>query len=232
MLDEKTREELEERAKTALSHHKKNRKVPLVVEFAGSPKAGKTTNIDIIEHLFKRIGFKIWAPTEGASKRTPYHLKRDLVAFNCWSLNYAISEILVAYNNVDPHDLVILDRGPFDSLAWMGLLRDRGELKDDEYKVIKNFALHNKWLSCISRIYLFTCRPDVSLERENEVKLISRPGTAMNTNMLTELLQQYENLKEEQTQCPLFPVETSDTTSPLGTALEIANDLIALFSSR
>ena len=145
-------------------------------------------------------------------------------------MNYAISEILVAYNNVDPQDLVILDRGPFDSLAWMGLLRDRGELKNEEYKVIRNFALHEKWLSCISRIYLFTCSPDVSLERENEVKLISRPGTAMNADMLTELLRQYESLKEEQTQCPLFPVDTTDSSSPLDTALKIANDLIALFS--
>ena len=53
-------------------------KLPLVVEFAGSPKAGKSTTIDIVTHFFKRTGFKTWAPTEGASKRTPYFLRRDL----------------------------------------------------------------------------------------------------------------------------------------------------------
>ena len=55
---------------------------PVIIEFSGSPKSGKTTNIDIIDHFFRRSNFKVWAPTEGASKRTPYNLRRDLVAFN------------------------------------------------------------------------------------------------------------------------------------------------------
>lgn len=118
---------------------------PVVVEFAGSPKSGKSTTIDIITHFFKRMKFKVWAPTEGASKRTPYHLRRDLVAFNAWTLNYAISELLVAYYNVDRPHLVILDRGSFDSLAWMGLLKNMNKLEEDEYNVIKDFALHPKW---------------------------------------------------------------------------------------
>ncbi|MBV9993508.1 MAG: hypothetical protein JOZ72_19705 [Alphaproteobacteria bacterium] len=80
---------------------------PLIVEFSGSPKSGKSTNIDIVQHFFKRSGFTVWAPTEGASKRTPYILKRDLVAFNAWSLNYAISELLLSHHNVDKPHLVI-----------------------------------------------------------------------------------------------------------------------------
>ncbi len=79
---------------------------PVVIEFAGSPKAGKSATIDILAHFFKRMGFQVWAPTEGASKRTPYHLKRNLIAFNTWTLNYAISELLVAYFNVDHQDLI------------------------------------------------------------------------------------------------------------------------------
>lgn len=55
---------------------------PVVVEFSGSPKSGKSTTIDIVSHYYKRLEFRVWAPTEGASKRTPYQLKRDLVAFN------------------------------------------------------------------------------------------------------------------------------------------------------
>lgn len=147
-------------------------------------------------------------------------------------MNYAISELLVAYNNVDPHDLVILDRGPFDSLAWMALLRDQGDLTEDEYDIIRNFALHKKWMSCISRIYLFTCTPKVSLERENLAKLISRPGTAMNPDMLAKLLKQYKKLENEKNLDQLKSVNTSTTTSPLGTAFDIADDLIKLFSSQ
>src|SRR5580704_16202904 len=110
--------QIAERAK-ALESKLATMTAPVIVEFSGIPKSGKSTNIDIINHFFRRNGFKVWAPTEGASKRTPYILRKDLVAFNAWSLNYAISELLLSYHNVDTPHLVILDRGPFDSLAWM-----------------------------------------------------------------------------------------------------------------
>jgi putative protein kinase ArgK-like GTPase of G3E family len=58
---------------------------PIFVEFAGTPKSGKSTCIDTINHFFRRVGYKVLAPTEGASKRTPYYLKENLVAFNAWS---------------------------------------------------------------------------------------------------------------------------------------------------
>lgn len=68
---------------------------PIVVEFAGTPKSGKSTNIDVLNHFLRRSEFKVAAPTEGVSKRTPYNLKSDLMAYNSWALCYAISELLV-----------------------------------------------------------------------------------------------------------------------------------------
>ena len=43
---------------------------PVFVEFSGTPKSGKSTCIDIVSHFFRRVGFNVLAPTEGASKRT------------------------------------------------------------------------------------------------------------------------------------------------------------------
>jgi len=201
---------------------------PFVVEFAGSPKAGKSTTIDILTHFFKRRGFKVWAPTEGASKRTPYHLRRDLVAFNTWTLNYAISELLVAYHNVDRHHLIMLDRGAFDSLAWMGLLKKRGNITEEEFAVFRAFALHPKWSNLVSRLYLFRCPPEESLKREHEAKLTRGPGTAMNPDMLRDLLEQYQDLATALSTYPVQVVETSDTTRPLSTSYRLAIDLLAM----
>lgn len=206
---------------------------PVVVEFAGSPKAGKTTTIDIVSHFYKRCGFKVWAPTEGASKRTPYQLRRDLVAFNAWSLNYAISELLVAFHNIDRHDLIILDRGPFDSLAWMGVLKKRGDLNEEEFGIIESFALHPKWANLISKVFLFTCKPTISLRRENESKIITRSGTAMNKTMLSDLLREYEDLQPKLSNYPVEPIDTSSKSSkPLPTSYEIANTILGLFEAR
>jgi predicted ATPase len=226
-VDETSRKVLEQRARKVIEHCRR-RDTRVVLEFAGSPKSGKTTNIDIVTHFFKRMGAQVWAPTEGASKRTPYHLRRDLVAFNTWSLNYAISELLVAYYNVDRQDIVILDRGPFDSLAWMRLLHDRGDLSQEEYQIIERFALHPKWWNLVRRVFLFTCTPDVSMARENESKLTHGPGTAMNTETLQALLSQYKQLHQQYcTRCPVYPIDTSETTSPLESAKTIVEEVLS-----
>jgi predicted ATPase len=224
---------LENRADTISKvRRSKSDLAPLVVEFSGSPKSGKSTNIDVISHFLKRMGFKIWAPTEGASKRTPSNLRRDLVAFNTWSLNYAISELLVAYHNVDRPDLVILDRGPFDSLAWMGVLRDKKQLTKREYLIVREFALHPKWSKLINQIYLFTCTPEVSLEREHRVTLTRKPGTAMNVPMLSGLLEQYQQLKAELADYPVESVDTTSTSGPIATAYPIVMKILDLFEAQ
>jgi hypothetical protein len=205
---------------------------PIVVEFAGSPKSGKTTTIEIVSHFYKRSGFSIWAPSEGASKRTPYHLRRDLVAFNCWTLNYAISELLVTYHNVDRPSLIFLDRGAFDSLAWMGVLRKDGALDEEDFRKIKEFALLPKWSELVSTLYLFTCDVELSLERENEAKLIRAPGTAMNEKMLDDLRDEYGLLSEELSRYPVKSVETSRTTTPRSTSFEVASHIRDLFATR
>jgi len=203
-----------------------------VLEFAGSPKSGKSTAIEIVSHFFRRMQFAVYAPSEGASKRTPYHLRRNLVAFNAWTLNYAISELLVTYYAVDRPHVIFLDRGAFDSTAWMRVLAKRGQLSDEELSIITNFALHPEWVRLVSRLYLFTCDPATSLERENEAKLIVRSGTAMNQGMLEELLSQYAQMRDELGDYPLRSIETSAKTTPKGTAYEIANDVIDLVEKR
>jgi len=204
---------------------------PIAVEFMGSPKAGKTTTIEILTHFFNRMGYKVWAPAEGASKRTPYHLKRDLVAFNTWTLSYAMSELLVAYHNVDHQNLIILDRGPSDSLAWMGVLRKRGMIDDREDEIFRKFALETRWSKLIRRVYLFRCDVDTSLKREHEFKLTQGPGTAMNREMLSDLLSEYDSLTERLPSGLSQVIDTSAVqhTTPKVTSFQLGRDIVALF---
>ena len=92
---------------------------PLFVEFAGTPKSGKSTCIDTVNHFFRRLGYKILAPTEGASKRTPYYLKDDYVAFNAWSATYALTHILEGRYGTDEYHIVILDPRPVRCLGMV-----------------------------------------------------------------------------------------------------------------
>ena len=228
MVDQTKLDQLREDAKSVLCSRNSNSEDirPSVIEFSGSPKAGKTTTIDIVSHFYRRLGFRVWAPTEGASKRTPYHLKKDLVAFNSWSLNYAISEILLAYHNVDDPDLIILDRGPFDSLAWMAVLREQDDISQAEYDTIKSYATLGKWAGMVSKIFVFVCTPEISLNREHASKLTTAPGIAMNEAMLAAVLRQYESLTEELEGYPIVKIDTSNGTTPKETAYKVASEVL------
>ena len=170
---------------------------PLFVEFAGTPKSGKSTCIDTVNHFFRRLGYKVLAPTEGASKRTPYYLKDNLVAFNAWSATYALTHILEGRFGSDEYHLVIMDRGIFDALAWFELLKQKDDITSEECSAIQQFLLVGHWRELVDMIFLFQTDPATSLERENDNKLIQEPGRTMNPEFLNNLNAAYDTTKKQ-----------------------------------
>ncbi|EFL26696.1 conserved hypothetical protein [Streptomyces himastatinicus ATCC 53653] len=205
---------------------------PIAVEFAGSPKSGKSSTIDTIVHFFKRMGFRVFAPTEGASKRTPEQLRKDRAAFNVWTVNYAISQLLSAYYDDSRSDLIILDRGCFDSVAWNELQRKKDVMGENEAKVIRDFALHPMWAGFISKLYLFTCEPEVSLERETAATLTTLEGRTMNRETLSELLREYRELRDSLNTYPLMVIDTTAPGTPQESGYKVAEDIVQIWEEK
>ena len=205
---------------------------PIFVEFAGTPKSGKSTCIDTINHFFRRVGYKVLAPTEGVSKRTPYYLKENLVAFNAWSATYALTHILEGRYGADEYNLVIMDRGLFDALAWFELLQGRGDVTGEECSVIQNFLMVGHWRQLVDVVFLFKTDPDTSLERENRDKLIGEPGQAMNPYFLADLNGAYQTISDKYSS-QFRNLEIVDTgqgqnTTLQSTAFQVAEKIIYL----
>ena len=203
---------------------------PLFVEFAGTPKSGKSTCIDTVNHFFRRLEFKVLAPTEGASKRTPYYLKQDLVAFNTWSATYALTHILEGAHGSDDYQLVIMDRGLFDALAWFELLATRTEITVEQCRTIQEFFLLDHWRALIDVVFLFETDPSTSLQRENRDKLIEEPGMTMNAGFLEELNEAYQTVRTKfSAQFNKFHVVNTSAnccTTPQSTAFAVAHHIV------
>jgi len=211
---------------------------PVVVEFAGTPKSGKTTCIDIIDHFFRRMRFATAAPREGA-QLTPDFLKDDLAAFNTYTLCYALSQVILACHSVGTADLVLLDRGPFDSLAWMSLVHRLypDKLDSGDLKAFQTAAGATRWASYVDLVVLLRCRPDVSIEREYRSKLIKSKGTAMTPEVLEPLLEEYRSLPDQIRSFtgngPLvLDVDTSEAAEPIAVARKVAKAVIELFREK
>ena len=229
MTSDSDREKLRERAKRVLAERRR----PVFIEFAGTPKSGKSTCIEIVRHFFRRLDYKVLAPAEGASRRTPYYLKDDLFAFNTWSASYALMHVLEGLHGSDQYDLAILDRGLFDALVWFELLASRGEISGEVRDHVQSFLQIEYWRSAIDAVLLFTTNAETAMARENSNKLISESGKAMNPAFLDELNDAYGQVQSryagEFTRFESIDTSDSAGTNPETTAEHVANLILDIF---
>lgn len=206
---------LNERCKTA---HRKLRseqsevRLPLFIEFSGSPKTGKSTIIGIVSHFLNRNNVSVAQPPEGASLRTPSRLKDDWLAFNAWSGCYALQNILVDCFQDPPVDVVLLDRGLFDFAAWMEFLYTHEKrITADDHKRAVEFFMIDLWRRRENAVFLFTADHKTSLKREHNCKLTTAGGSMMEAEKLANLLQSYEETARQIGGhfCHVFRIDTS-----------------------
>ena len=154
-----------------------------VVEFAGTPKSGKSTSVEAIRHFFRRHDFSVHVLTERAAQ-CPIPMKGHLF-FNTWCATTMLAELL---QNVDTEtDIIIADRGLFDALIWFQTQTKRGELSEEELTNIENFLLMDRWKNLFDLVVVLHARASKALERENAQRITQRAGSIMNTSMLETL---------------------------------------------
>lgn len=180
--------QLQERAQKACERFHKDLRRPIVIEFAGVPKAGKSSTIAQIHSFLKRSGFKVKTVVERASV-CPIRDKKD-VTFNIWTACTTLAQIVE--NTQDPPrypepDILILDRGIFDSICWLSMMESLKRIRREDREAVERFLLVDNWRTRISAVILMMVSPEDALCRERGL-LPSDPvdGTAqiMNRDVL------------------------------------------------
>lgn len=179
--------DLEKLAEEILSMKNKVRqRRPIVIEFCGSPKSGKSSCINSLNLFLKRNGFKTGIVTEQASI-CPIKDKHN-PTFNTWTVNSTISELnaLLDPRRSEQLDIVICDRAIFDALCWFNWMFNKGTLEKEEYKIITDYITLARWSNKIDLVYVFVADPQVSINREYAHLLTRKLGSIMNIPTLCE----------------------------------------------
>lgn len=156
---------------------------PIIIEFCGTPKAGKTSCISSLVIFLKRNRFKVKVLTERASV-CPINDKFD-PNFNVWTGCSSLAELTrIISNESKEHDVVILDRGIFDSVCWFHWQLERHHLSHSDYDVFRDFFLAERWTSKIDIVYILKASETDALEREYSHLLTRRYGSVMNPTVL------------------------------------------------
>lgn len=175
---------LEELADALLQEKRSYRsRRPIVIEFCGTPKAGKSSCISSLVIFLKRNGFKVRVLTERASV-CPVNNKFD-PNFNVWTGCSALAELVhVISNDAKKIDVVILDRGVFDAVCWFHWQRERSYLDDHHYSVFREFFFSERWVSKIDIVYILKADAKTALDREYANLLTRKSGSVMNRKVI------------------------------------------------
>ena len=111
-----------------------SRKRPLIVEFTGLPKSGKTTVVNSLSLFLRRNDIPNIIVTERASV-CPIKNKHH-PDFNIWTACTSLVNIL-NYKQTNQYYVIIVDRGIFDALVWLNLLNKKGKLNDQDLSIFE-----------------------------------------------------------------------------------------------
>jgi len=156
---------------------------PIIIEFAGCPKSGKTSCINSLAMFLRRNKFRTRILTERAST-CPIIGKHDPL-FNTWTMASTVIELSeIIANNSKDYDVIILDRGFFDSLCWFNWMRSKNFIDDNNYEATCTFLKMRRWRSVIDLVYVFLVSPEESISREQSNLLTKKTGSIMQPKIL------------------------------------------------
>ncbi len=153
---------------------------PFVLEITGTPKAGKTTLISLVDGFLRDAGWRVHVLKERAGA-CPLPMKGHFL-FNTWTTGTMLAALIDAVDR--DVDLVILDRGVFDALIWLEIQKRQGQVSTAEARVFRDFVMIERWRALTDATCTINVDAALSMKRENEHRLLPRTGSVMNPRAL------------------------------------------------
>lgn len=198
------------RVKEFIGKYRKRR--PIVIEFSGVPKSGKTSSINSLMQFLKRNDFKVKVLQESASV-CPVNDKHSPM-FNLWTACDSIRALVGELeSDRTKYDVIIIDRGIFDSMCWFEWLLENDKIENAMKKAMDTFLTMEELTSYIDIVFVYKATPEKSIEREYATLLTDVPGSIMNKEVLSEYLIAIDSTIENARKKKIFrKIEVIDTS--------------------
>ena len=155
------------------------------IEFMGMPKAGKSTQLELIETFLKH--------EKRVSVRTIYEGarvcpidKKTRFQHNAWSFHNTTNRLMEA-QLTDP-DYLLIDRGVYDHIAFTQALYRSGQITTEQYEAQARYFREFGFLE--DSVIALMINPDEAMKRE--MKYHQFCGRVMNDNFLALLYEAYK----------------------------------------
>lgn len=166
----------------------------VIVEFAGLPRSGKSSCLDIAQSYYSRKGVSVKLVGEGA-RFCPFN-DRNRTEFSVWMANRALNGILEGRLSREPI-LLVQDRGLFDALAFINLLYCEELIDKEMYVNSMGYLANPLWTNSVDLVLLFLVSTERALKRDIPNKLGAGEGVITNPKMIERLRMSYDFLLKE-----------------------------------
>lgn len=142
---------------------------PFMVEFTGTPEAGKTTSIEQVKNLFQQEGYSVAISKESAEK-LPEEIPKGTTNANLWMHYQTQAGLLKAqFSNAD---ILLIDRGLVDSNFFGKKFLWEGAYTEQEYKEFRKQFNNNLFPDFLIALVV---PPEVSIQRRGgEGRLVNK----------------------------------------------------------
>lgn len=96
-----------------------NLRKPFIVEFTGTPEAGKTTVINILYKELQKLGYKVKLYPESA-ENSPKFFPKNCIEAKLW-INFDTSKHVLEAPFLSDYDIILFDRGAIDRMFFIYL---------------------------------------------------------------------------------------------------------------
>lgn len=141
-----------------------NMRKPLIIEFTGPPNSGKTTLIKFLHDLLESMGYHVEIKQEDA-ELVPSCIPKKTWARNMWITHGQLQSLIeTKFSNAD---VILIDRGFYDSMFWAEFLRVQNVCSDEDSKSLMKILneMDKQFDLTPDHLFVIDVSTEVSLKR-------------------------------------------------------------------
>lgn len=186
-----------------------------IIEFTGTPDAGKTTVISNVKKALETSNYKVTLLGEANGLELPPQNLRGSLSYNEWVGENACKGILKALE--ENPDIILVDRGIIDFRFWNFLYQKGGKATEEEVKELQSKQLFQDKRLAPDLLLAVTVSIDEAIRRNP--KLANKREWVENHNLLfDEFYSSYRGTKTS------LDTTTLSKDEVMGKVLEILNE--------
>jgi len=182
---------------------------PLIIEFTGPPNSGKTTLIKFLRDLLESMGYRVEIKQEDA-ELVPACIPKKTWARNVWITHGQLQSLIETKHSTA--DVILLDRGFYDSMFWAEFLRVQNVCSDeDSSSLLKILDEMDKQFD-LQPDYLFVIDVSTSVSLKRRYAANNEEPITLSTDSFINLYKEELEKFYAKVNTPILRVDTSSLT--------------------